>query len=42
MTRFATGVHLASWVGRTPLDNSSGKHTGRAECTPTLTRWPSL
>src|SRR5260370_21240308 len=25
------GAHLASWAGRTPLDNSSGKRTGRAK-----------
>ena len=28
MTRFATGGHLASWGGRTPLDNQSGTRNG--------------
>jgi transposase len=30
MTRFRTGGHLSSWAGKTPLDNQSGKRTGRA------------
>jgi len=30
MSKFATGGHLSSWAGRTPLDSQSGKRTGRA------------
>ena len=41
MTRFRTGAHLASWACRTPLDNQSGKRTGRAKTKKGIGTWPA-